>query len=77
MMDLGKQGPNSLVGRIPLFSQTGTACVAKTVLEVGLLEVGSVGYAQLVSIHHPVLALFLVQSCWCRLERRLNLCGCQ
>ena len=56
MMDLGKQGPDSLVGRIPVFSQTGTACTActaKTVLEVGLLEVG---YVQLVSIHHLVLA---------------------
>ena len=55
MMDLGKQGPDSLVGRIPAFSRTGTACAAKTVLEVGLLEV-HVGYVQLVSIHHPVLA---------------------
>ena len=40
MMDLGKQDPDSLVGRIPVFSQTGTACAAKTDLEVGLLEVG-------------------------------------
>ena len=53
MMDLGKLGPDSLVGRIPVFSQTGTACAAKTVLEVGLLVVRCV---QLVSIHHPVLA---------------------
>ena len=53
MMDLDKQGPDSLVGRIPVFSQTGTTCTAKTVLEVGLLEVG---YVQLVSIHHLVLA---------------------
>ena len=30
MMDLGKQDPDSLVGRIPVFSQTGTACAAKT-----------------------------------------------
>jgi hypothetical protein len=73
-MDQGKRGPDSLVGRIPEFSRTGTACAARTVLEVGLLEVGLV---LLVSIRHSVSALFLFQDCYCCLERRQSLCGSQ
>ena len=38
-MDLGKQDPNSLVDKISVLSVMDTACSARTVLEVGLLDV--------------------------------------